>query len=234
MSTNNKPSTGKLYGIGLGPGDPDLLTIKAAKALQKVSLIFVPKSKEQESTALQIVRDHLPEDVAIEHLEFPMSKNLSTREASRHKNARKVAEQLDKGIHAAFLTLGDPMLYSTYSYILQELDGAYDVETIPGIFSFAAISNSLNMPLCTGNETLSVICSWDDETESATIHADTLICMKISAYRKQLYQYLSDKNNFNFTMVTDAGKTGQQIANSIEVLQETVPYFSTAIIKFNQ
>ncbi len=110
---------GKLYGIGIGPGDPELLTIKAVKALGKADVIYVPKSKEQTSTVLHIVKEYLSKDAVIEPLEFPMARDLQIRLSSRKHNAEIITKELEKGKTVVFLTLGDPMLYSTYSYVLE-------------------------------------------------------------------------------------------------------------------
>ena len=126
---------GTLYGIGIGPGDPDLLTIKAVKILEQADIICVPKSKEQASTALAIVKPHLSEKAVIETMEFSMSKDLNTRIESRKQNAALIEEKLSQGLTVVFLTLGDPMLYSTYSYVLEHMSGEYKIETVPGIYS---------------------------------------------------------------------------------------------------
>ncbi len=222
---------GKLFGIGIGPGEAELLTLKAVKALKTADVICVPKSKEQASTALHIVSEFIQEDAIIEHLEFPMSKDISVRLASRKKNADTIAKTLKEGKNVAFLTLGDPMLYSTYSYVMEHLINDFEVETIPGIYSFAAISNTINTPLVSGNENLSVICNWDGNDQKLLQESDTCICMKISSYHAELFNFLSNSNGYDFKMITDVGKNGQQYYDSIEILKEKVPYFSTAIIK---
>lgn len=224
---------GKLYGVGIGPGDPDLITIKATKALELADIIYVPKSKEQASTALNIVKDYLPKKALIEHLEFPMARDLSVRINSRKRNAEQIAKNLDKGKTLVFLTLGDPMLYSTYSYVLEYLDQKYEVETIPGIYSFAAISNLLSIPLCKGNEKLTVLSSFDDDTPGIIETSDTVVLMKVSAYHQKLYKLLKEKKAFHFVMITDVGKTNQKIYKSIDILKEKVPYFSTIILQKN-
>lgn len=231
MATNTAIKPGKLYGIGIGPGDPDLLTIKAAKALEKADVILVPKSKEQASTALNIVKAYIPAQAKIEQLEFSMNQDIKQRIDSRKKNAALISKQLDEGKTLLFLTLGDPMLYSTYSYVLEHLHGNYNTETIPGIYSFSAISSLLSLPLCKGDDKLTVISSFNHTAEKIIELTDTVVLMKLSAYNNKLYNYLKDKNNYNFVMISDAGKANQKTYTSIEVLKEKVPYFSTAILQ---
>ncbi len=230
----NKQNKGKLYGVGIGPGDPDLLTLKAVKAIGKADIICVPKSKEQASTALAIVNAFVDENAFIEYMTFPMSKDVNVRIEARKQNALLIEKHLDEGKNIAFLTLGDPMLYSTYSYILEYLNTDFEVETIPGIYSFAAISSLLNLPLCKDNDQLSVIGSFDKNASGVLELSDTTVCMKISRYKTQLYDFLANHPQYNFVMITEAGKEKQQVYKSIEVLKEEVPYFSTAIIQKNK
>ncbi len=228
---NKNIRKGKLYGIGIGPGDPDLLTLKAVKILEKADVVCVPKSKEQASTALSIVQKHLSANVKMETIEFSMSKDIEQRVESRKRNADIIEAKLANGQTVVFLTLGDPMLYSTYSYVLEYLNPEYEVETIPGIYSFSAISGLLSLPLCKGDEKLAVISSFDEQSKSIFESADTVICMKISAYHTKLFDFLSADQSYEFVMITDAGKTEQKVYNSINVLKNKVPYFSTAIIQ---
>ncbi len=230
----NKQNKGKLYGVGIGPGDPDLLTLKAVKAIGQADIICVPKSKEQASTALAIVNAFIDENAFIEYMTFPMSKDVNVRIEARKQNALLIEKHLDEGKNIAFLTLGDPMLYSTYSYILEYLNTDFEIETIPGIYSFAAISSLLNLPLCKDNDQLSVIGSFDKNASGVLELSDTTVCMKISRYKTQLYDFLANHPQYNFVMITEAGKEMQQVYKSIEILKEEVPYFSTAIIQKNK
>ena len=115
--------TGTLYGIGVGPGDPELITLKAIKVLHRVPHIFAACStKNSYSLALSIVRCHL-NGAGIEHLPFPMSKDPQVLASAWEQNARRVLEVLATGSDAAFVTLGDPLTYSTFGYLLKTLKG---------------------------------------------------------------------------------------------------------------
>ncbi len=224
---------GTFYGIGVGPGDCDLLTLKAVKALAQADIIAVPESsREAGSTAYDIARPHLKEGVEILSLEFPMIRDVALREQFRRNNARRVAEQLNQGKHVAFLTLGDPMLYSTYLYLLEYLkhDGVEPV-SIPGIYSFNAISNMLNLPLVKGNENMAVVCAIDEENWKTYQSFNTLVLMKVSAYAPLLYKLLSESDEWDFCMVTHAGKPSQEVSFDFNVLESGVHYFSTVILK---
>ena len=136
---------GKLIGIGVGPGDTELLTLKAAKVLETVPVVFSPKSsKEKESIALSIVRPVLEKRKDYKRLMlvepiFPMIEDKKELEKVWTSASEMIAQYLDSGRDVAFITLGDSSIFSTYSYVQKKLIGRYEIETIPGITSFTAI-----------------------------------------------------------------------------------------------
>ena len=113
---------GKFYGIGVGVGDPELLTIKAVNRLKNLDCIVLPEAKSGEgSTAFEIAKEYLKENTEKLYLEFPMIKDLDKKIETRKNNAQIIARELEKGKNIGFLTIGDPMIYSTYSYVLDYL-----------------------------------------------------------------------------------------------------------------
>jgi precorrin-2/cobalt-factor-2 C20-methyltransferase len=113
---------GTLYGIGVGPGDPDLIPVKAVKALGGVDIIFAAAStKNPHSQAVEIARPHLPVDVELRLLGFPMTKDAAKKTAAWRAHAETILAELAKGRSAAFLTLGDPLTYATYGYVLTQI-----------------------------------------------------------------------------------------------------------------
>lgn len=153
--------SGTLFGIGVGPGDPELIPIKAVRILATVDVVFTAASTRNDySRALEIVRPHLPANITIDKLDFPMSKDHSVMEKAWHRHAAHIAGVLDGGRHAAFLTLGDPLTYSTYGYILRHLRAEgpdIPVVTIPGITSYQAAAAAINQPLVEGEESLLIL-----------------------------------------------------------------------------
>ena len=152
---------GHLYGIGVGPGDPELLTMKAARILGCVDLILAASSTKNEgSLALDIARPHLSPGAEIISLGFPMTRSGDALRAAWEENARLVLAELEKGRDAAFLTLGDPMLYSTFAYLLRTLRGLapdQSVTVVPGITSFQAAAAATETVLAEGSENLLVL-----------------------------------------------------------------------------
>ncbi|MDP4209858.1 MAG: precorrin-2 C(20)-methyltransferase [Bacteroidota bacterium] len=229
--------SGKFYGIGVGPGDPELITMKAVNILKSVDVVAVPESsKEKGSVALDIARPYLREGAEMLTLTFPMIRDVAAKQRIREENAQKVLAEIQQGKTIAFLTLGDPMLYSTYIYLLENLLSlSIDIETIPGIYSFSAISNRLNMPLVKGDEKLAVISSLEKSDWSSLLAFDTVVCMKVSAYRETLAELLRLSDSpFDFVLVSNVGNIGNAseiVHQGTDVLEGEMPYFSTGILK---
>ena len=224
---------GKFYGIGVGVGDPENITVKATKRLHEVDVIVLPEAKSGEgSTAFNIVKEYVKPDVEQLFLEFPMIKDVEARKVFRKNNAGKINVELEKGKNVAFLTIGDPMTYSTYTYVLEHISDDVEVETIAGITSFNSIAARLNIPLMIGDEDLKVV-SVNKKTD---IHKeiennDNLVLMKISRdFEKIKKAIIETGNKENAVIVSDCGKENEEIITDIENV-ESVHYFSTLILK---
>lgn len=155
----NTPA-GTLYGIGVGPGDPELLPLKAVRILGEVDVVFAASSsKNSYSLAVDIAAPHIPEGTPVIRLAFPMTRDREETGRAWREHAHTVIDRLDRGENAAFITLGDPTTYSTYGYVLQNLRALrpdLPVETVPGITSYQASAARLNLPLVEGEESLLV------------------------------------------------------------------------------
>lgn len=228
---------GKLYGVGVGPGDPELITIKAVSTLKKVDAIVSPESfKDKGSVAYEIVKKYLRDDVEIIYLTFPMSYEENKLAAIWENNANIIESEINKGKNLAFITLGDPTIYSTYSYIVEKLKNrGISIETIPGITSFCAISSRTNTPLSSGNETIAIIPVTHEASDFIfkTIRDfDNIILMKPSANSKLIAEILEKlKLNENFILAQKIGTKEEKISNKMEDITDDMPYLSSIIIK---
>lgn len=154
-------TTGTLFGIGVGPGDPELIPLKAVRILGEVDLIYTAAStRNNYSLAVEIAREHIPPHTPIVKLDFPMSKERAVMAEAWRRHAENIAVALSEGKTAAFLTLGDPLTYSTFGYILRHLKSGWPgikIQTIPGITSYQAAAAAINQPLVEGEESLMVM-----------------------------------------------------------------------------
>lgn len=152
---------GTLYGIGVGPGDPDLIPVKAVGILKRVDVIFAASSsKNNHSRAVNIARPYIPVSTRLQLLPFPMCKDKAEKAAAWARHASSILAALEEGQDAAFLTLGDPLTYATYGYILKSMQALAPyvrMVTVPGISSFQAAAARVNIPLVEGNESLTVV-----------------------------------------------------------------------------
>lgn len=151
---------GVLYGVGVGPGDPELMTLKAARLIRECDVIAVPHKEKDKCFALRIAAGAVPEtdEKPILEIDMPMTRDMAVREKAYEAGAEKLAAELEAGKTVVFLTLGDPTVYSTYGYLHGRLAArGYDARLVPGVTSFCAAAAALGTPLCEDAEELHVI-----------------------------------------------------------------------------
>ena len=227
--------TNKFYGIGVGVGDPEEITLKAINTLKKLDVVILPEAKKDDgSVAYEIAKQYMKKDVEKVFVEFPMLKSFEERENARKENAKIVQKLLDEGKNVGFLTIGDTMTYSTYVYILEHLSKKYLVETVPGISSFVDMASRFNFPLMIGDETLKVV-SLNKKTniEFELENNDNIVFMKVSRNFESLKEALIKTGNIDkIIMVSNCGKENQKVYYDIKDLTEDdIPYFTTLIVK---
>ena len=228
---------GKLIGIGVGPGDTELLTLKAAKVLKSVPVVFSPKSsKEKESIALSIVRPILEERKDYKRLMrvepiFPMIEDKEELEKIWTSASELIAQYLDSGRDVAFITLGDPSIFSTYSYVQKKLIDRYEIETIPGITSFTACAAAKNKALVEQNDILTIVPKIDDRLKEVLEYSDSVVLMKASRNTSQLESAIEEKNRpKEIYSVQNCTRENEKI---IEGFSNEKPYLTTTIIQFS-
>lgn len=229
---------GKLYGIGVGPGDTELLTLKAARILKTVSVVFTPKSsKEKDSIALSIVRPILEEREDYKKLMlvtpiFPMIEDKEELEKIWTSASEMIAQYLDSGRDVAFITLGDPSVFSTYAYVQKKLIGDYEIETVPGITSFTACAAARNKALVEQNEILTIVPKIDDRLEHVLEYSDAVVLMKASRNTSQLEETIEKKERpKEIYSVQNCTRENEKI---IEGFSNEKPYLTTTVIKFKK
>ncbi len=231
--------TGIFYGIGVGPGDPELLTMKAIKTLEKVDVIIAPKTEKKDgSVALSIARPYLKPTVEIVYQVFPMVTHFEDSPQSWQKNKAEILGLLNKGKNVAFLTLGDPMFYSTYIYIYRLLKAEnVSIETIPGVPAFCAIAGRLQYPLVEGNDIISVIpaTAEPDKIQKVLAVSDNAVIMKVYKNFGQIVSALKDEDLAdNAIMVSRCGLPDEECIDDIEQVKDVPNYLSTILTRRNK
>ncbi len=160
MSDNVK-KLGKFYGVGVGPGDPELITLKGLRILKDVSYVFTASSAKNEySLSSRTVEAHIEDKSRLITLDFSMLKDKKIRKEYWEKNSLAILEKLRQGLDAAFVTVGDPMTYSTFGYLMRtilEMEPEVDIEIVPGITSYQAAAAASKTVLSENNENLLIM-----------------------------------------------------------------------------
>lgn len=230
---------GRLYGIGTGPGDPQLLTVRASTLLRSAEHVFYPTSTgNDESMALNIIEPYLKEGVQFHSAFFPMTKDRHELEQCWNSAADSVAQILCQGKDVVFVTLGDPLIYSTYFYLLKTLKSKYPQaswETIPGISSFQAAASYIDSAISEGKDRVALVPVNQDASniEDALDHYDTIVLFKVGSKLPALLDLLEKKNLLGQgTLFSYLGTAEQKIETDLrEVKREKIGYMSLLIVK---
>ncbi len=223
---------GKLYGVGIGPGDPELLTLKAVRLIKNADVIAVPGKVKENSVAYQITIQAVPElaDKECIAVYYPMSKDPEVLERCHTEAADQIEEFLRQGKDVAFLTLGDTTVYSTYMYVHTKiLERGYEAEIVSGITSFCAVAARLNIGLVEKAEELHVIPA-SYQIEEALKLPGTKVLMKAASKIGEVKQMLM-KCDYDVVMIENCGMPGEQIYYGAEAIPENAGYYSLIIVK---
>ncbi len=231
---------GIFYGVGVGPGDPELLTLKAINVIKEADVIIAPKTEKQEnSTALSIAMPFLKADVQIVKLVFPMVLSTETLSDAWENNKNIILELLAAGKKVVFLTLGDPMFYSTYIYVFRLLEkSGYLIQTVPGVPAFCAIGSQLGYPVVEGNDILSIIPATisEDKLDKALAMADNVVLMKVYKNFEQVVEKLNRHGLAdNAVMISKCGLEDEQVVyNLADIGKQNINYLSTILARRNK
>lgn len=230
--------------VGIGPGDPELMTLKAVRILKQVPCIFVPKGREEgTSLALSIVQKTLSLDnKEIVEAYFPMKKTMGTADTGEldikwNETVDAVAGRLDRGMDAAFITIGDPAIYSTFFYLydrLLELKPSLRIEIVPGISSINAAAARAGLYLGLGNDRIAILpANYLDSLQETLEKFDTVVLMKVSKVFDTVRDTLIAMGlAAGATYVARAGMEDERIRKDIRtVKEEDLNYFSLVIVR---
>lgn len=224
---------GTLYGIGIGPGDPELVTLKAVRLIKQCDVVVLPNGSTGEGAAFQIAKQAVPqiEEKTQVFLDLPMTRDKEKLSACRQKAAEKICGLLKEGKDVCFLTLGDPTVYSTYSYIhhLVKQMGE-NAQFVPGITSFCAVAARLGTPLGEAEEPIHIIPASYRGTEEYLQWKGTKVLMKAGKSMGRVKEMLSALP-VSVEMVENCGMAGEKVCRSLDEVDEAAGYFSILVVK---
>ena len=236
MEQNHPKTTGTLYGIGVGPGDPGLLTLAAIQTIEQADILCLPNASAETCAAFQIAQGALPELDQKEALwlDVQMTKDPGHASAQRAANYARLHTVLAEGRQVAYLTIGDPTIYSTFTDMANRAraDG-FAVKTISGIPSFCAAAAVAGIPLAAGSDNIHILSGRVDLHSSLRLDG-TKIIMKIGADVTKLKQELQDllaEESFLVCAVSDVGKPNEQVFYGLDAIPDTIPYMTIVIVR---
>ena len=224
------------YGIGVGPGDSKLLTVKAVDTIKQLDVLYTPQAhRSSKSVAERIASPYLTADLVIKRRHFPMVNDWSAKVTCWRKIADEIKADVQNGQNVGFLTLGDPSVYSTFSYIANMLKEEINVQTIAGVSAFSQIAASLSLPLMLDEESLEVIPATAEKEKLTQVIDlnDNVVIMKIATNFKTVYQILQKRGLLEKTVVVEnASMAVQHITRLADYsANDKLPYFTTALLK---
>ena len=227
--------TGKLYGVGVGPGDPELVTLKALRLTKEADILAFPGENPRESVAYKIMKGAYPEidTKQMISLPMPMTKDPAVLKKNHDDGAEKLMAVLDQGKTVVFLTLGDVTVYSTYLYVHKRVTAAgYEAQLVSGIPSFCAAAARLGIGLTETSDQLHVIPATYGVEETLSLPG-TKIFMKAGKKLGQVKKALVE-GGFEAYMVENCGMETERVFRSAEEIDETAGYYSLLIVKEEQ
>lgn len=223
---------GKIYGVGVGPGDPELMTLKAVRLIEEADVLAIPSKDRESCVAYKIAAGAVKElsKKEVVPVVFPMTKDETLLERSHEEGARRVSELLDQGKTVVFLTLGDPTVYSTYLYLHKRLVSmGYESEIVSGVPSFCAAAAKLSVSLGEKAESIHILPGSYPVEEGLSL-SGTKVLMKSGKQLKSVKQLLLSKGEHGM-MAENCGMDGERLVYETEEIPEDAGYYSLIIVK---
>lgn len=225
--------TGTAYGLGVGPGDPELLTLKALRILRDAPVVAFPAPDKGESLTRAIVAPHISNGRTEIAIRVPMTTQRFPAQEVYDRAAKELGGHLDAGRDVAVLCEGDPFLYGSFMYLFARLAERYPVEVVPGVSSLTACAATLGAPLAARNDVLAVIPAPldEDDLRQRLATADAAAIVKIGRHFPKVRAVLSDLGLLDRSRyVEHATMDNQRILPLDQVDPAAVPYFSMILV----
>lgn len=231
---------GKLWGVGVGPGAPDLLTLRAVETLRRVPVLAVPRPNAwTKSLAWRIVEPHMTEVTGQDRLflTFPMSKDPEVLQPAWDVAFEAIRKKLEKGLDVAFITQGDPLFFSTFIYLreamLEQLPGL-EIDVVPGVSCLSAVPAAAQWALADGQERVAVLPATYgiDDLRRIIRDFDSVVLMKVSSQIERLIEVLKEEDLIDKAVYVErASSEEERVVYDLESLKgDKCVYFSTVLI----
>lgn len=225
-------SRGIVYGVGVGPGDPEYMTLKACRLIRENNVIALPGKVPQETTAYKIALQAVPElaEKTLIPIYMPMTMDIDIRRENHRKGAEMIEGYLKQGKNVVYLTLGDSSIYCTFTY-LQEIieDDGYETALVSGIPSFCAAAARLNMPIVEWDEMMHVVPA-AHKLENTLDEKGSYVLMKSASHMREVKEILKNSGK-EINMVQNCGMETEKVYHSVEEIPDDAGYFALIIAK---
>ena len=225
--------SGKLYGIGVGPGDPELITLKAKRTLEEADVVAYVMAAGAKSFARAIVSDFIADGQQEYSFEIPMKPSRQPAQLAYDRAAIDIAEFLDAGKNVVVLCEGDPFFYGSFMYLFERLSGQYETEIVPGISSLNAGAATLKRPIAARNDVLTVIPApmESDKITELMAKADAICFIKIGRHFARIRKLIEEAGLMSCAAYLERVSGDDEKTMALADVSGTeVPYFSTIMI----
>ena len=224
--------TGVLYGVGLGPGAPDLITLRAARLIEDAKVVAYPSLAGGDSFARAIAADLIAPDAQEIVMDVPMTVERAPAQAAYDTGAAQIAAALDAGRDVVCLCEGDPFFYGSFMYLYARLSDKYQVEIVPGVTSITACAARAGMPLAARNERLTVLPGPlpEDELRTRIEGAESVVIMKVGRHLAKIRAVIDDLGLTDTAMYVERATLPQEVVLPLAEAPEKAPYFSMILL----
>ena len=225
-------TSGCLIGVGLGPGDPELLTLKAHRLISTASVVAYPAPLGGDSFARSIASSFIPPDAQEIRIDIPMDVARYPAQEAYDTGAAEIAKELEAGKNVVLLCEGDPLFYGSFMYLFARLSDRFETEIIPGVTSVTACAASAKRPLSARNEVLTIIPGTLEKSELASRinDADACAIMKVGRHLPKIRDVLAKQNLLERASYIERASLSNEVCLPLIQAPETAPYFSMILV----
>ncbi len=226
------PSQGTLYGVGVGPGDPDLMTVRAVRLISEAKVIAYPTLAGAESFARSIAAEVIPDGVDEIVMDVPMTVERTPAQEAYDLGATQIAAALDRGDDVVCLCEGDPFFYGSFMYLFARLSDRYDVEVVPGVTSVTTCAARAGMPLAARNERLTILPGPLDEAEltKRIEGAESVAIMKVGRHLPKIRSVIEALGLTDKAVYVERASLPEEVVLPLSEAPEKAPYFSMILL----